>query len=243
MVFLATLVVLMLMLSPVGPVDGNALYGETGGQKPASGFFQMAFNPMDPSLRNYTPAQIQALMSFKSCPLLAPQEKKKFHAVLDDRDTHIKEMEDALKEKKPKKYYESMKELLRMSPTLKDTVKSHKNRLNEALEKLATDFEPFGDDVKKWPVPARPEDEKLKKGKELLDKFIKVDDGFFKYVQYRLRSTYEICVLDPDTFPLNKTYFQTGLVAIKQVHDSYRKLLEALEKADKKAREAESGNK
>jgi hypothetical protein len=239
----AALVIFIAVALSSGPAFGRSVRGNDGPPACARHLDQLAFNPMDPSLRNYTPAQIQALMSFKPSPLLTSKEKSTFRAVLNDRDAHIREMEAALKGKKPKSYYTSMKELLRMSPTLKDTVKSAKKRLNDARDKLTNDFEPFGDEVKKWPLPARAEDEKLKKGREILDKFIKIDDGFFKYVQYRLSSTYEICIHDPDSFPLNTTYLETGLISARQIHDSYRKLLEALEKADKKAREAENGNR
>lgn len=188
---------------------------------------------------NYTPQQMQVLMAFKPTELVTSKEKKKLKSALDIREDEIGSMEQALENNRPAQYYKSLKKLLWQSETVKTTSKKAKVRLLDGQDKLEADFEAFGDDRKKWPEFSRLELDKLKKGRELYDNFIKVDDLLCKYVRFRMRNTYEICIHDPETFPLNRSYLKIGLQSARDIVKTYRKLYEELDKADKKARSAE----
>ncbi|MHC9543345.1 MAG: hypothetical protein AB9903_27860 [Vulcanimicrobiota bacterium] len=187
----------------------------------------------------YTPEQMQVLMSFKPTELVTSKEKKKLKSTLDIRENEIELMEQALKDNKPAQYYKSLKKLLWQSEPVKEASRKAKVRLLDSQDKLENDFEVFGDNRKKWPEFARLEQDKLKKGRELYDNFIKVDDLLCKYVKFRMRNSYEICIHDPETFPLNQNYLRIGLQSSRDIVKTYRKLYEELDKADKKARAAE----
>ncbi|MDQ7824065.1 MAG: hypothetical protein RDV48_14790 [Candidatus Eremiobacteraeota bacterium] len=229
-----------------GLVTGTCLSGSghckpPGPPAPPAGGPLYSFTFSEFSLRKYTPLQIQALMGFKPAPLLTGEEKKRFQAVYESRSLSLKEMESAVEKGKPRQYYDAMKSILMQAPSLESAVKKAKSRLGDAREKLAEDFEPFGEKPDKWPAPAKAEDAKLKKGRELVGKFLKVDDYLTRYIQGRARATYEICVIDPDTFTLNRPFLETGFRAVRDFNGNYRKLLDALEEADRKARKAIEG--
>jgi len=187
---------------------------------------------------SYTIEQMQILMSFKPTELVTSKEKKMLKSALDIRENEIKLMEQALADNKPAQYYKSLKKLLWQSEPVKEASRKAKVRLLDSQDKLDSDFEVFGEDRKKWPEFARLEQDKLKKGRELYDSFIKVDDLLCKYVKFRMRNSYEICIHDPETFPLNRSYLQIGLQSARDIVKTYRKLYEELDKADKKARAA-----
>ncbi len=210
---------------------------------PGSSLFSLPGNSLlaQIPMGNYTLQQMQVLMSFKPAELVTSKEKKKLKSALDIRESEIELMEQALNDIKPAQYYKSLKKLLWQSEPLKETSRKAKVRLLDSQEKLESDFEVFGDNRKKWPKFARLEQDKLKKGRELYDNFIKVDDLLCKYVKFRMRNAYEICIHDPETFPLNHSYLQIGLQSARDIVKAYRKLYEELDKADRKARSANKG--
>jgi hypothetical protein len=189
----------------------------------------------------YTLDQMKVLMNFKPAPLLTPKEKENYRNILDKRKKCLNAMDLAVKTNNGKSYYDSMKMLLLESTALKETTCSMKLRLSDALDRLYADFEVFGDKVKSWPAFAKAEEEKLRKGRDLVDKIKKIDDLFFKYIHARQRTTYEICVIDPETFEANGAFLKTGARASREILNNYEKLVNALIKADEKARSAAKG--
>lgn len=212
---------------------------ETGQSPPLQPEIQQYSLTAQLPMGNYTPQQMQVLMAFKSTELVTSKEKKKLKSALEIRESEIESMEKALEDNRPAQYYKSLKKLLWQSENVKTASKSAKVRLLDGQDKLEADFEAFGDDRKKWPEFARLELDKLKKGRELYDNFIKVDDLLCKYVKFRMRNTYEICLHDPETFPLNRSYLKIGMQSARDIVKTYRKLYEELDKADRKARSAE----
>ncbi len=186
----------------------------------------------------YSLEQMNVIMHFKPADLLTRDEKTRYEDILEKRKKYLKTMDLAVRTGNGKSYYHAMKGLLLESTRLKETTRKMKTRINDAADRLYTDFEVFGDKVDSWPPFAKAEEEKLRKGKDAVDKIRKVDELFFKYVQARMRSTYEICITDPDTFEANSAFFKTGTRSAREILEKYEKLLDALIKADDKARKA-----
>jgi len=186
----------------------------------------------------YSLEQMNVILHFKPAQLLTKEEKARYRDILEKRRKYLKTMDLAVRTGNGRVYYDAMKHLLLESTVLKETTRKMKNRIDNAIDRLYADFEVFGDRVDSWPSFAKAEEEKLRKGSDAVDKIKQVDDLFFKYIQARLRSTYEICVTDPDTFDANSAFLKTGTRASREILDRYEKLLDALIKADEKARKA-----
>ena len=192
----------------------------------------------DPSMRSYTPSQIKAVMSFKVTPLISSREKKAYHQVRDRRDEWIRNMEIALKKNRPELYYRSMKKIVTEGPLLRNTTRKAIRRIDNAHEELSGDFRPFGREEKKWPAFARAEEKKLRKGHESIEKFDDIEKALYEYIKFRTSNTYETCILNPQTFTLNKTYLKVGCDSIRGIHQMYKKLLDKCEEVDRKAKSA-----
>lgn len=224
---------LLLCASPAFAEDAGT--GAISGLSEA-GLYAQAYP--DPSMSKYTPAQMKALMNLKPTDLLTEGEKDAFKKARSKRDKSLAGMKDAVRDGKPQEYYRNFKGFIAEGGTIEETATKMKRRLKNARTRLKEDFEPFGEDVKKWPKPAKAENDKLSSGQKFTDNVVKLEDGLDKYCKLRTGDTFETCINTPDTFALNKNFLDTVLQTIESIHEDYRTLLDKISEADRKARAA-----